>query len=223
MEPNEPTLTPASRPTLRRLPMYHSYLGKLAAKGRENVSCTRMAGELHLDPTQVRKDLSVTGAVGRPRVGFEVGSTIQAIENFLGWNNTNDAFLIGAGNLGSAILGYEGFRKHGVNIIAAFDTDPAKIGRPIHGREVYQLDRMVDLASRMNVLIGVLAVPAAAAQDVANLMVLSGIRAIWNLTPAWLDVPEGIIIEDVELSASLAVLSGRLADALRTPTSGGGR
>jgi redox-sensing transcriptional repressor len=216
MEPNEPTLTPASRPTLRRLPVYHSYLVKLMQKGRENVSCTRMAGELHLDPTQVRKDLSVTGAVGRPRVGFEVGSTLEAIENFLGWNNTNEAFLVGAGNLGSAILGYEGFRRHGVNILAAFDTDPAKIGTRIHGREVYELDRMVDLAGRMNVLIGVLTTPADAAQDAVNLMVLSGIRAIWNLTPVWLDVPEGIIIEDVELSASLAVLSGRLADALRT-------
>jgi len=215
MEGHRENIQHASKPTLRRLPVYHTYLTRLSKTGRENVSCTRIAGELHLDPTQVRKDLAITGSVGRPRVGFEVEGTLRCIEDFLGWNNTNDAFLAGAGNLGSAILGYEGFHRHGLKVLAAFDTDPAKIGTEIHGRPVYELDRMVDLGQRMNVRIGILAVPAEHAQDVASLMVLSGVRAIWNLTPVWLDLPEGIIAENVELSASLAVLSSRLAETLR--------
>ena len=165
--------------------------------------------------TQVRKDLAVTGIVGKPKVGYSVPQLIEAIQEFLGWNNTTDAFLVGAGSLGRALLGYTGFRDYGLNIVAAFDVDPAKIGLDIHGREVLPLDKLHDLALRMHVLIGVLTVPAAAAQDVATFMVLSGIRAIWNYTPVKLEVPESVVVEDVKLVSSLAVLSSRLAEMLR--------
>jgi redox-sensing transcriptional repressor len=211
-----PNLTgPVPLPTIRRLPGYLRFLKTLKARGREVVSCTHIADELALTSIQVRKDLAVTGIVGKPRVGYYVVELIDAIEESLGWKNTSDAFLVGAGSLGSALLGYDGFQEAGLNLVAAFDVNPAKIGTPIHGREVFALERLHDLALRMHVLIGVLTVPASAAQDAATLMVMAGMRAIWNYTPVKLEVPDNVIVEDVKLTSSLAVLSSRLADLLR--------
>lgn len=213
MEPD--AVKSAPLPSVRRLPAYLRFLQTLKAHDRDVVSCTHIAEELGLVSTQVRKDLAVTGIVGKPKVGYSVPQLIEAIQEFLGWNNTTDAFLVGAGSLGHALLGYTGFQDYGLNIVAAFDVDPAKIGLDVHGREVFPLDKLHDLALRMHVLIGVLTVPAAAAQDVATFMVLSGIRAIWNYTPVKLEVPESVVVEDVKLVSSLAVLSSRLAETLR--------
>jgi len=211
------SLKTAPLPSVRRLPAYLRFLQTLKARDRVVVSCTHIADELGLVSTQVRKDLAVTGIVGKPKVGYNVPALIDAIEEFLGWKNTSDAFVVGAGCLGSALMGYEGFKDHGLNLVAGFDVDPAKIGTPVHGKEIFPLEKLHDLALRMHVLIGVLTVPAAVAQDTANFLVLSGIRAIWNYTPVQLEVPPSVIVEDVKLSASLAVLSSRLAEVLRTP------
>lgn len=201
--------------TLRRLPSYLQYIRQLAAGGRDVVSCTHIAEHLHLDPTLVRKDLQATGIVGKPKVGYYIPALIQAIEHLLGWDNVTDAFLVGAGNLGAALLGYDGFREHGLNIVAAFDVDPAKVGQTLHGKRVLHLDQFADLAARMHIHIGILTVPGDCAQEVADLMVLSGIKAIWNFAPTDVEVPAGVIVENVRLSASLAVLSTRLAAMLR--------
>jgi len=203
-----------SAQTLRRLPKYDGFMRKMLSEGRKTISCTRIAHEFHLDPTQVRKDIASTGTVGRPRIGFDIRDTIEAIETFLGWNNTNDAFLIGAGSLGAALIGYEGLARHGVEIVAAFDNDIMKIGTEIRGKKILAMEKLFDLVPRMHVQIAILAVPAKAAQDVANQAVLAGVRAIWNLTTVWLDVPETIIVENVDLSSSMAVLSSRLAYAM---------
>jgi redox-sensing transcriptional repressor len=204
----------APEPTLRRLPSYHHLLKRLELRGRAVVSCTHIAAELKLDPTQVRKDLAVTGIIGKPKVGYEVPMLVEAIESFLGWNNVSEAFLVGAGSLGSALLGYEGFKHYGLNIIAAFDTAPAKIGTRIHGRQVLSVQKLPDLARRMHILIGILTVPGEAAQAAADLMVSGGIKAIWNFAPAALNVPDDVIVENQELSAGLAVLSSKLSAAL---------
>ncbi len=205
----------APGPTLRRLPTYHHYLKQLEAKGRDFVSCTHIANELRLDPTQVRKDIEVTGIVGKSKVGYDVPNLIRAIEEFLGWNNTSDAFLAGVGSMGTALLGYEGFRNYGLNIVAAFDTNPDKVGTSVHGKEVLPIEKLPDLARRMHVLIGILTVPADAAQKVADLMIQGGIKAIWNFAPTALNIPEETVLENVHLSSSLAVLSNRLAQLLK--------
>lgn len=204
-------------PSVRRLPMYLRFLKQLKSRGRQVVSCTHIARELGLVSTQVRKDFAITGIVGKPKVGYDVPALITAIEDFLGWNNTRDAFVVGAGSLGSALMGYEGFREYGLHVLAAFDNDPDKVGKPIHGKEVFPLEKLPDLVSRMHVLIAILTVPARVAQDVANLLVLSGVRAIWNYAPVTLEVPESVVVENMNLSASLAVLSSRLAEALGRP------
>jgi len=203
-------------PSVRRLPLYLRLLRELRGEGHDSVSCTRIAESLDQGTVQVRKDLAITGIVGRPKVGYQIPELIDAIETFLGWKNTRDAFLVGAGSLGSALLGYEGFGDSGLNIVAAFDTNPEKVGTRIHEKEVLDWESFHDLAHRMHILIGILTVPADVAQEVTNAMILAGIRAIWNYTPAKLEVPPTIVVEDVRLSSSLAMLSSRLTRLLES-------
>jgi redox-sensing transcriptional repressor len=213
MNANELKSTPL--PSVRRLPAYLRLLHELQARGRDVVSCTHIADDLGLVSVQVRKDLAITGIVGKPKVGYQIPELIAAIEEFLGWNNTRDAFVVGAGCLGAALLGYEGFGEFNLNVLAGFDIDPRKIGKSVHGKDVFPMEKLSDLVKRMHVLIGILTVPAAVAQEAADAMILSGMRAIWNYTPVSLRVPGNVVVEDVKLAASLAALSSRLAESLR--------
>jgi redox-sensing transcriptional repressor len=200
----------AGVPTLKRMPLYLRILRQMKAHGAEYASGAVVARELGLDPIVVRKDLAITGVVGRPRLGFAMDEIIEAIENFLGWSNTTDAILVGVGNLGTALLGYQGFEQHGMKIIAAFDNNPAIVGTRVNGKEVLPIEKMPELAKRMHVQIGVITVTASVAQSVANMMVEGGIRGIWNFTPTKLNVPEKVILQREDLASSLAVLSHRL-------------
>ena len=200
----------AGVPTLKRLPLYLRLLRKMKEEGEEYASGTVVAKELGLDPIVVRKDLAITGAVGRPRLGFPMDEIISAIEEFLGWSNTTDAILVGVGNLGAALLGYKGIEQHGMRIVAAFDADPKIIGTTVNGKKVLDIKQMPELAKRMHVQIGVMTVTASVAQPVADAMIEGGIRAIWNFTPTSLDVPDYVILQREELASSLAVLSHRL-------------
>lgn len=198
-------------PTLRRMPSYHGYLLRLREKGQIMISASQIGADLGVHHTQVRKDLAFTGSEGRPKVGHRVEDLINAIEGFLNWNNTTEAFLVGAGRLGAALLGEASLEKAGVKIVAAFDISSRKVGQSIQGVRILPLEKFQDLARRMHISIGILAVPQDAAQHVAQLMARSGIQAIWNLVPMELDLPGDIIVENLALHASLAVLSRRLA------------
>jgi redox-sensing transcriptional repressor len=205
------------QPSLRRLPQYHHYLKDMEAKGISRVSCSVIGQDLGLVPVQVRKDLQYTGIIGKPKTGYSVSELILNIETFLGWNNINEAFLVGAGNLGTALLGHERFSKFGLQIVAAFDSDPAKIGQWIHERMVLPLDKLADLAQRMSIHLGIITTPADVAQSVADEMVKGGIQAIWNFAPVKLRVPEEIIVHNEDLYNSLASLSWKLARRFRVP------
>ena len=181
-------------PSLRRLPLYYRILQEMMTAGVTQVSCADLARVLGLDPTQVRKDIEMTGIVGKPRIGYPMTELVRWIENFLGWNRPKEAVLAGAGSLGSALLGYERFSRHGMLIVAAFDIDAEKIGQRIHGREVQPLGFLPDFVRQMQTLVGVIATPARAAQSVADLMVSGGIRAIWNFAPAHVQVPARVIL-----------------------------
>ena len=202
-------------PTLRRLPGYCQVLRRMAKEGQAQVSCTQIGRELNLDPTQVRKDLALAGASGRPKVGYETETLYRQLEDFLGWNNARDAVLVGVGSLGTALIGYRPFNRYGVNIVAAFDTDPEKQNREIYGVPVFPLMKMTDLVRRLKVHIGILTVPAEPAQSVCDFMVMNGILAIWNFAPTALVVPEGIIVQNENLFNSLGVLSSKLTALLR--------
>jgi len=153
------------QPSLRRLPQYHHYLVDLEAAGIHQISCSVIGLDLGLVPVQVRKDLQYTGIIGKPKTGYSVRELIQAIETFLGWNNVNEAFLVGVGHLGTALLGHERFTQFGLRIVAAFDTDPAKIGQWIHEKAVLSLDKLADLAPRMSIHLGIITTPAGVAQS----------------------------------------------------------
>jgi len=184
------------QPSLNRLPQYHHYLADLKAKGINAVSCSLIGRDLNLVPVQVRKDLQFTGIVGKPKTGYSVPELIAAIETFLGWNNVHEAFLVGAGNLGTALLGHERFSNFGLSIVAAFDTDPGKIGQWVHGKMVLPLDKLADLARRMSIHLGIITTPAEPAQSIAEEMVAGGIQAIWNFAPVRLKVPPAVIVHN---------------------------
>lgn len=199
-------------PTLRRLPVYYHYIRKFLQDNKDDfISCTQIARELHLIPIQVRKDLEYTAAQGRPKVGYSVPDLLRSIEYFLGWNNTTEAILVGCGHLGSAFLGYNGFKDYGLNVIAAFDSDLEKVGKKISGKSIYSVKVMPKIIKRMNIKIGILAVPGEVAQGLADLMVQAGIRAIWNFAPVKINASKEVIIQHENLASSLAVLSKRLA------------
>ena len=203
-------LTQIPRPSLRRLPSYLRLLRQLQAQERTSVSCTVLAEFLRRDATQVRKDLSYTGIAGKPKVGYQLDGLIQAIERFLGWDNVSEAFLVGVGNLGRALLGYDGFSSKGLSIVAAFDVDERKVGTEIHGRHVLALDRLPGLAQRLHVSLGIITTPGEGAQGVADAMVSGGIRAIWNFAPTRFTVPAGITVWHEQISDGLAELSYHL-------------
>lgn len=197
-------------PTLRRLPLYLRYLKGIEQEG-QYVSCTQIAKEFGFDPTQVRKDIAETGITGTARVGYPVKNLIITIEEFLGWNKQNEAFLVGVGNLGTALLKYRPFQeKYGLDIVAVFDDDKGKQGAYIGGKKVMPVDKLTDLAQRMHIPIGIVTVPPEYAQEVVDKMIDGGIKAIWNFSPVSVRVPEGIIVENARLSTSLAVLTSKL-------------
>ena len=199
-------------PTLKRLPGYLYYLEKVKEQGVINISAPVIGKDLKCDPTQVVKDLSVTGIKGKPRVGYNTYELIQALENFLGFNRTNEAFLVGAGNLGTALMAYQEHQSLGLKIIAAFDIDESKIGKTVGGIHVLEYNKLFSLSSRLQVKIGILTTPNQAAQEVAEDLVTCGIKAIWNFTSANLHLPEEIIIQNTSMSAYAAVLLRRLND-----------
>ena len=203
-------------PTLRRLPKYIHVLERWGKAGQEFVSSSMIANELELDSIQVRKDLSFAGLTGKPKVGFELKELVAALHHILNWDNKEDAFLVGMGSLGEAILGYQNFKRYGLNIIAAFDIDKNKIGARQAGVDIFDLDKLHDLTQRMHINIGIITVPAEAAQNVADIMVDGGITAIWNFAPIHLKVPDNIIVEHAQLSLSLAVLTHKLSSKMRT-------
>lgn len=196
--------------TIRRLPQYLRIFYNLHAYGRELVSSTTLAEETQLLPIVIKKDLQAVGAPSKLRAGFKVAGTIAVIEKFLGWNNLNKAFLVGVGHLGAALLGFDGFKNHGLEIVAAFDTHPEKVGSSFHGVQVYHTAQLAGVIEKENLKIAILTVPAQAAQGITDTLVAAGIKAIWNFAPVNLTVPAGVIVQKEDISSGLAELCAKL-------------
>jgi len=203
-------IQPVPEPSVRRMPQYLHLIRTLREQGEMYVSAPTIARLLHVDPTQVVKDMSYTGVSGKTRIGFSTEELQLALEEFLGFNRKHEAFLVGAGYLGSALIQYQGFREAGMKIVAAFDTDKKKIGTEIQGVPVFDLEKFRDLAARLHITIGIITTPPGAAQSIADLMVVWGIKAIWNFAPTALKVPEHIIVQDTHIYANLAVIINKL-------------
>lgn len=203
-----------SKRTLQRLPAYLALLQEKEKEGVEFISATTIANILGLNHVQVRKDLSCASNAGKPKIGYETRVLIGDLQNFLDYNNTKDAVLIGAGGLGKALLGYSGFANYGLNIIAAFDANQRLDGMHVSGKTVYSLDKFPQYVQENHVHIGIITTPASAAQSVCDLLVENGILAVWNFASTSLAVPRGIIVQNENMATSLAVLSNRLNDLL---------
>ncbi len=202
--------TGVSQATLDRLPAYLRYLQAERGKGVKDISSSVIAEAMQLSAVAVRKDLSlVSSRPGKPRIGFSLETLISDIESFLGYRKRTNVVIMGAGNLGRAILRYEGFEQYGLSVIAAFDVSAEKIGS-VWGKPIYPVNRFDEIVRRENVKIGILSVPQSAAQEACDRMIEAGIRAVYNLAPVHLDVPEGVHIKYEDLATSLAALCNEL-------------
>lgn len=201
-------------PSIKRLARYLHLLLHLKASGLKIVSSTLIANELSLDPTKVRKDIQFTNIVGKPKTGFQIEELINSIETTLNWNSTNLAYLIGAGSLGKAILGYKNFDRCGLKFLDAFDVDKLKVGKKFFNIEVHHISKLPKLSEDLHNIIAVLTVPAEVAQEVTDIIIDSGIKAIWNFAPKHIKVPEDVIVENILLSQSLAVLTSKMASRI---------
>lgn len=198
-----------SKSVLKRLPGYLSYLKRLPPESGKYISATALANALGMGEVQVRKDLAMVCDGGRPKIGYLRQQLIEDINQFLGYDNTTDAVLVGAGKLGQALLGYSGFGAYGLNILAAFDIKPtAKMTG--EGKPIYDISEMEAFCYERNILMGIITVPAECAQDACDRLIKCGIKAIWNFAPTHLDVPEHILVQHQNMATSLAVLSMHL-------------
>lgn len=198
-----------SRSVLKRLPVYLSYLKNMPDDAPAHISATALAGALGMGEVQVRKDLALVSDGGRPKIGYLRTALVEDIEQFLGYDNTTAAVLIGAGKLGQALLGYSGFDAYGLNILAAFDVAPA-MEKTEEGKPIYPVSQLESFCRTHKVLMGIITVPQNHAQQVCDLLIWCGIKAIWNFAPVHLDVPEHILVQSENMANSLAVLSMHL-------------
>ena len=197
-------------PTLRRLPWYLSVCRLLKQRGEQYVSSTRLSKETSIVASQIAKDLSCVNIVGRTRVGYDIDNLLDVLEDFLGFTSMHRAFLFGAGKLGSALLNDTGLKQFGLEVVAAFDTSPRIVGHSVAGIPVYHINELEAKMKKHNVQIGILTVPIDRAQEVADKMIVWGIKAIWNFTPLRIRVPDNIVVQNTSLYAHLSLMFNRL-------------
>ena len=196
-----------SMAVIRRLPKYHRYLSDLLDKDVQRISSKELSDIIGFTASQIRQDLNNFGGFGQQGYGYNVEALHREIGNILGLNKVYNAVLIGAGNLGQAIANYAGFRKAGFRIKALFDANPRMIGLKIRDFEVLDSEDLETFVEENNIDIAILCIPKNGAQDVVDRLVKSGIKGIWNFAPIDLEVPNGVIVENVNLTESLFTLS----------------
>lgn len=200
-----------SKQALKRLPVYMSYLKSLDPMETEYISSAAVAEALDMNDVQVRKDLAaVCKSSGIPKKGFILKDLISGISDFLGYGSGNDAILIGAGNLGMALMSYRGFDNYGINIVAAFDNR----SEVVDNKKIFDVSCLGKMCKKLNVKIGIITVPDSAAQKVCDMLVESGILAIWNFAPTHIKAPEDILVQNENMASSLALLSNHLREKI---------
>lgn len=178
---------------IERLTLYHGILTHTVPKV-DYIASSEIANLLHIDDSQVRKDVAFCGVLGRPKYGYATKELKKAIEDKLAFRETKDVFIIGAGHLGTALTRYADFRDYGINVLALFDTDKEKINQTINGKKVYSMACFNDLVKENKVDTAILTVPPQEAQKVTDYLVKGGIKFIWNFTPCILRVPADVIV-----------------------------
>lgn len=197
-------------PTLRRLPWYLAFVKLLKQRGESCVSSTQIAKEISVDSSKVAKDLSYVHISGKTRVGYDIDTLIDVLEEFLGFTSSHKAFLFGVGSLGAALLRDSGLTQYGLEIVAGFDVRKELAGTKINGIPVYHISELEAKQKEHHATIGVLTVPVDKAQEVTNIAIASGIKAIWNFTPFRIQVPSHLVVQNTSMYAHLAVMFNRL-------------
>ncbi len=181
-----------SQKVIERFALYHCIFEDCLDKGIQVISSRKIAELLHIDDSQVRKDLKLLKNFGKCKVGYRIDQLKASIEKSLGFKRAKVAFIVGAGNLGFALAKYNNFVSYGLNVLALFDNDPLKVGSIVNGKEIFHIDKLTSLSKKLNVELVILTVPRQIAQSVANLLVTANIKFIWNFSPTVLDVPNDV-------------------------------
>jgi len=193
----------ASKAILKRLPIYLEYLNNL--KDAKHTSATSIANALFLGEVQVRKDLAYISLGGKPRVGYLVEELIKNIEDYMGYNLSTKAVIVGMGKLGNALYNYQGFRELGIDIVGAFDIYQSE-------EAVMSINRLEEFVLANGIEIGILTLPKEKAQETCDLMINSNIKAIWNFTSTRLVVPSDVIVKNENIATSLSILVKHMRD-----------
>jgi len=194
-------------PAVRRLSLYLRRLEALEVDSVAKVSSRTFAESLGVTDAQVRKDLAYFGQFGRPGVGYEVTPLIQHLRSIFGTDRISQALLVGAGNLGRAVTAYQGFRAKGFELVAMFDNDPRKIGQRVGRLLIQPMSDLPQVASQHDAHLAIVAVPAAAAQNVTDQLIAVGVRGIVNFAPTRISTPPGVIVRDVDVAVELEQLN----------------
>ena len=194
-------------PAIRRMPTYLHKLMEMRAAGEEYASTSKLAEYVRLEPIVVRKDFELTGIKGFPGVGYKTCELIDAIRRYLGWDNLQRACLVGAGSLGSALLGFQDFAEYNLQITDVFDADPAKIGTTLHGYIVRSTDEMEERVKLDMPELAIICVSSANAQKVVDRLVECGIRVFWSFANICLQVPPHVIVQREVVAGGYALLS----------------
>ncbi len=197
-------------PSLRRLPWYLAHVKLLMNSGVEFVSSTQIASATNVDSSQVAKDLSLLDISGKTRVGYEVKSLVEVLEDFLGFTKCHKACIFGVGSLGGALMTDSGLEQYGLKLVAGFDIREDIVGKEINGIPIYHTNDFKKIQEREKMVIGIITVPVDKAQESAEEMVKGGIGALWNFTPYKIKVDENIVVQETSLYAHLAVMFNRL-------------
>ena len=200
-----PDLIP--NPAVRRLSLYLRQLETFKRKDRRTISSRQLGESLGLTDAQVRKDLAYFGQFGHPGIGYRVDELIAQVKRILGTDKEWNVLLVGAGNLGRALSAYKGFNAKGFRLVAIFDADQTKTGRKLGPFVIQPIGELVATVQKLQIRLGMIAVPADNAQEVVDQLVVAGVRGILNFAPTSVIVPPHIAINAVDLSVQLEQLS----------------
>ncbi len=191
--------------TVRRLPIYLRGLMLLTQNGNSSISSRKLSEVVNVNAWQIRKDFSYFGEFGTRGIGYNIENLSSEIKKILNLNTSNKTALVGAGNLGSAVLSYSGFAAYGLNITAAFDNDPDKVGKKINGVTIEDVSRL-NVLKRRKIDLAIIAIPGPEAQNVADTLVKAGIKGILNFSPCRIGVPKKIKVITIDIATDLARL-----------------
>lgn len=198
---------PIAISVIKRLPIYYRVLTKLEQKNIETISSGKLAEKLNTTASQIRQDLNQFGSFGHKGFGYQVSSLKKEIGRILGLEKQKDMILVGAGNLGKAIVNYPNFKRRGFNIKAVFDVDPIIVGQEVNGIIIKDVKLLKDFLENNEIDIAIITTPAESAEKFVDIFVEGRVKAIWNFAPISLNCSDRILVENVHISESLLTLS----------------